>query len=91
MQTKTLAVLAAVAGSAVADSFTNKYTATATADVAAARATAKTLSPTSNVKGKVFDRLAVIWLENTDYDLAAGDRKFHPHVAHIVRPWLTRM
>jgi acid phosphatase len=25
------------------------------------------------VKGKAFDRFAIIWLENTDYDLAAGD------------------
>jgi acid phosphatase len=25
------------------------------------------------VKGKAFDRIAIIWLENTDYDLAAGD------------------
>ncbi|KAH7405814.1 phosphoesterase family-domain-containing protein [Phaeosphaeria sp. MPI-PUGE-AT-0046c] len=25
------------------------------------------------VKGKAFDRMAIIWLENTDYDLAAGD------------------
>jgi acid phosphatase len=25
------------------------------------------------VKGKAFDRVAIIWLENTDYDLAAGD------------------
>ncbi|KAF1831511.1 phosphoesterase-domain-containing protein [Decorospora gaudefroyi] len=25
------------------------------------------------IKGKAFDRLAIIWLENTDYDLAAGD------------------
>jgi len=25
------------------------------------------------VEGKAFDRLAIIWLENTDYDLAAGD------------------
>ncbi|KAI1844428.1 hypothetical protein JX266_009315 [Neoarthrinium moseri] len=51
----------------------NLYTSTATADVEAARATAKTSSPTSNVKGKAFDRFVVIWLENTDYDLAAGD------------------
>jgi acid phosphatase len=50
-------------------------TATGTADVAAAAATAKTSSPTSNVKGKVFDRFVVIWLENTDYDKAIGDRK----------------
>jgi acid phosphatase len=25
------------------------------------------------IKGKAFDRFAVIWLENTDYDLASGD------------------
>ena len=25
------------------------------------------------VKGKAFDRFAIIWLENTDYTLAAGD------------------
>ncbi|KAK6854654.1 Acid phosphatase [Apiospora arundinis] len=49
------------------------YTATATASVAAARATALTLSPTSNVQGKTFDRFVQIWLENTDYDMAAGD------------------
>lgn len=49
------------------------YTATATADVAAARETAKTSSPTSWVKGKAFSRFAVIWLENTDYDMAIGD------------------
>jgi hypothetical protein len=50
-------------------------TATAASDVAQAAATAKTSSPASNVKGKAFDRFAVIWLENTDYDKAAGDRK----------------
>ncbi|KAK8044433.1 acid phosphatase phoa [Apiospora rasikravindrae] len=49
------------------------YTATATASVAAARATALTLSPTSTVHGKTFDRFVQIWLENTDYDMAAGD------------------
>lgn len=32
-----------------------------------------TLSSAQWVKGKAFDRFAVIWLENTDYDLAAGD------------------
>lgn len=51
------------------------YTATATASVAAARATALTLSPTSNVQGKTFDRFVQIWLENTDFDMAAGDRE----------------
>ncbi|KAK3933857.1 putative acid phosphatase [Diplogelasinospora grovesii] len=69
MQSKIFGLLAAA--SVVAAQ--NQYTATSTADVAAARATAKTLSPTSHVKGKAFDRIAIIWLENTDYELAAGD------------------
>ncbi|KAJ9160791.1 Phosphoesterase [Coniochaeta hoffmannii] len=69
----TLALLLAAGSTVLAQDWSTKYTATGTADVAAARATAKTLSPTSHVKGKVFDRLAIIWLENTDYDLAAGD------------------
>jgi hypothetical protein len=51
-------------------------TATGTAEVAAAAATARTSSPTSNIKGKVFDRFAVIWLENTDYDKSIGDREY---------------
>ena len=42
--------------------------------VAATKATAKTLSPTSSVPGKTFDRFVNIWLENTDYEMAAGDR-----------------
>lgn len=50
-------------------------TATDVADVKAAQATAKSQSPTSKVKGKVFDRYVSIWFENTDYDLAAADRK----------------
>ena len=74
MQAKLLS-LVALAGSVAAQT---QYTATSTAAVAAAAATAKSSSPTSNVKGKVFDRLAIIWLENTDYDLAAGDRKYSP-------------
>lgn len=71
------AVLLAAASGAVAQEY-YFYTATATASVAAAQATAKTSSPTSHVKGKAFDRIAIIWLENTDYDLAAGDREY-PH------------
>lgn len=51
------------------------YTATAAADVAAAAATAKTLSPTSHVKGKVFDRYVSIWFENTDIEKARSDRE----------------
>lgn len=75
MRANTLGLLGA-AGVVIAQSQSTQYTATGTAEVDAARATAKTLSPTSNVKGKAFDRLAIIWLENTDYDLAAGDREF---------------
>ncbi|KAI8625908.1 phosphoesterase family-domain-containing protein [Xylariaceae sp. FL1651] len=55
------------------------YTATATASIAAARATALTLSPTSNVKGKTFDRFVQIFLENQDFDIAAGD----PNLAYL--------
>lgn len=51
--------------------------AVAAGSVVAQPAGADTLSPVSYVKGKAFDRLAVIWLENTDYDMAIGDRE-HP-------------
>jgi len=33
------------------------------------------------VKGKAFDRFAIIWLENADYDLAAGD----PNLAWLAK------
>ncbi|TAQ85035.1 hypothetical protein B7494_g6640 [Chlorociboria aeruginascens] len=51
-------------------------TASDPADVYAAQATAVTKSPTSHVRGKVFDRYVSIWFENTDYDMAAGDPNF---------------
>ncbi|KAI0864058.1 phosphoesterase family-domain-containing protein [Xylaria cubensis] len=57
------------------------YTATASASIAAARATALTLSPTSNVKGKTFDRFVQIFLENQDYSIAAGD----PNLAYLAK------
>jgi acid phosphatase len=34
-------------------------------DIRAAQATAMPASPTSDVKGKAFDRIVQIWLENT--------------------------
>lgn len=42
-----------------------------------------TLNPVSceTVKGKAFDRIAIIWLENTDYALAAGD----PNLAWLAK------
>lgn len=51
------------------------YTATAVSSIAQAAATALTLSPTSTVKGKTFDRFVQIFLENQDYSIAAGDRR----------------
>ena len=50
-------------------------TATSAAAVAKAAATALTLSPTSDVKGAAFDRIAIIYLENIDYSIAASDRE----------------
>jgi hypothetical protein len=50
------------------------HTSTASSDVEQARATAKTSSPTSNVKGKVFDRIMQIYLETTAYEDAIADR-----------------
>ncbi|KAH9884349.1 phosphoesterase family-domain-containing protein [Xylariomycetidae sp. FL2044] len=55
------------------------YTATATASIEAARATALTLSPTSHVEGKTFDRFVQIFLENQDFEIAAGD----PNLAYL--------
>lgn len=68
-----LSILTAVVAIAGSNAQT-QYTATKSASVAAARATAKTLSPTSSVKGKTFDRFVNIFLENTDFDMAAADR-----------------
>jgi acid phosphatase len=67
--------LAATAVAIVSTNAQTQYTATNAASVAAARATARTLSPTSSVKGKTFDRFVNIFLENTDFDMAAADRK----------------
>lgn len=78
MRLYALALLATATGFAIAQEYYS-YTATSTASVYAAQATAKTLSPVSHVKGKAFDRIAIIWNENTDYDLAVGDRRYHPH------------
>ncbi|KAI4727158.1 phosphoesterase-domain-containing protein [Aureobasidium sp. EXF-10728] len=64
---------------------TANFTSTNPSDVDAARDTALTLSPTSNVKGKVFDRFVTIWLENTDYDKAASD----PNLAWLATKGIT--
>lgn len=71
----------AVAGQALAANFT----ATDSTNVHAAQATALTLSPTSHVKGKAFDRFVVIWLENTDYDKAYSD----PNLSWLAKQGIT--
>jgi hypothetical protein len=48
-------------------------TATCTSDVAAAAATARTESSTSNVPGKVFDRFLQVMLETTSFGNATAD------------------
>ena len=60
---------------ALASTVAAQNTATSAAAVAKAAATALTLSPTSHVKGAAFDRIAIIYLENTDYSIAASDRE----------------
>ncbi|PQE12836.1 acid phosphatase protein [Rutstroemia sp. NJR-2017a BBW] len=70
-----LASAAPAPSSASAASAANP-TASDPASVYKAQATALTLSPTSNVKGKSFDRYVQIWFENTDYDMAAADPNF---------------
>lgn len=65
-----------VAAAAITVAANAQNTATSTVDVAAAAATAKTDHSTSKIGGKAFDRIAIIWLENTDYDKAIGDRMF---------------
>jgi len=69
----TYLVVLGVAVTAIAQT---QYRATAASEVAKARAIALTLSPTSNIVGKSFDRFVTIWCENTDYAMAAGDRSY---------------
>ena len=74
----TISLIAGLIASVVAQN-----TATSTAAVAAAKATAKTESPVSNVIGKAFDRIAIIYLENTDYSMASSNRT---NLSNIWRP-----
>ncbi|KAK3180333.1 hypothetical protein K4F52_008304 [Lecanicillium sp. MT-2017a] len=83
MRFQAASVLALAAGASMVSAdgtchpgFETMYTATGTAEVAKAAATAKTSSPTSNVKGKAFDRLAIVYFENQNYDKSIGDPNF---------------
>ncbi|KAF3767236.1 phosphate-repressible acid phosphatase precursor [Cryphonectria parasitica EP155] len=61
------------------------YTSTATSAVYAAQATALTLHPTSDIQGQSFDRYVQIFLENQDYDIAAGD----PNIQYLASLGIT--
>jgi acid phosphatase len=73
MRSTSLSGLIALAGSIAGAAAQN--TATSTSAVLAAAATALTRSPTSNVKGKAFDKVAIFWLENTDAKEAFANRR----------------
>ncbi|KAG0645818.1 putative acid phosphatase [Hyphodiscus hymeniophilus] len=62
-----------------------QYASKAAADVAVGKAMAKTSSPTSSIPGKTFNRFVNIWLENTDFDMAAGD----PSLAWVATQGIT--
>lgn len=81
----TTLALGALAVSGAAAQFSTINTATSTASVYAAQATAKTSSPSSKVPGKAFDRFITIWLENTDFTMAAGD----PNLAALAQKGIT--
>jgi len=67
-------ILAVLVACATVGYSKEQYTSTAVAAVDPARATAKTLSLVSSIKGKKFDRFVSIWLENQNYTIAADDR-----------------
>jgi len=72
--TASIALSAAVVSAA---STTVPHTATDTAAIAKELATDVPNSPTSHVKGKVFDRFVTIMMENTDFAIADSDRRLH--------------
>lgn len=65
----------------------NVNTATSASAVYKAQATAVTYEGRTDPykTGKVFDRYVEIWLENTDYDKAAGD----PNLAYLASKGIT--
>jgi hypothetical protein len=53
-----------------------QYISTRPKKIEAAREIAKSLSPASSMKGKIFDQFVNIFLENVDSKKAAADRMF---------------
>lgn len=80
MYLKAFALLAA-AGLAVGADTRVSNTATGTNAIERARETARTESPTSNVKGKSFDRIIQIYLETTYYDEAIANGEYSRSIA----------
>ncbi|KAL4976043.1 phosphoesterase family-domain-containing protein [Aspergillus desertorum] len=83
MHTKTLAAL--LGGLSLALAQTSSEQTPSAAEIAAAQATVKPYSPVSDVHGKSFRRFVNIWLENTDYDVAASEK----HLAALAKKGLT--
>lgn len=75
---RTIGLLLLAACSTVFGQISVANTATCASDGAAAAATAKTESPTSNVCGRAFDRIMMVYLETTMYSNAIADRKWVP-------------
>jgi hypothetical protein len=84
MRVLTLTALAVASALAQSDE-PDLYTASKPSAVYAAQATAPSVQKTSNVRGKAFDRFVTIWLENTDYQKAAGD----PNLAWLASQGIT--
>lgn len=87
MQSALLGALA-LAGVASAQSTATGTTTSSvrnTASVIAAQQTADTTHHTSHVEGKAFNRFITIWLENTDYALAAAD----PNLSYLATQGIT--
>ena len=85
MNMRALALAAVAVALVVAKNEPNEFTASKAAPVYAAQATTATTQKTSHVRGKVFDRFITIWLENTDYEKAAGD----PNLAALASKGIT--
>ncbi|KAL4932343.1 putative acid phosphatase [Aspergillus undulatus] len=83
MYTKTLVNLLGGLSLAVAQTSSEKNP--SAAEIEAARATVKPYPPVSNVPGKSFQRFVNIWLENTDYSVAANEK----HLAKLASKGLT--
>lgn len=84
--TMSLALIALAAVGVAAQDQPNVNTATSPAAVYAAQATAATYQGSRPyIPGRAFDRYIEIWLENTDYDKAAGD----PNLAYLASKGIT--